>query len=141
MGMNFFIDTSIFVDVLRKKTVASSKLLLDNILEENDGFTSSITVAELSVGAHLSAIPDAIEKTMGLLSIVSVINLNGEIAFTGGEIYSELVRRGLEIELNDCLIAATCLYIGINEIVTRNIDHFERIDKISVVTPESLGFG
>jgi len=105
--MNLFIDTSIFVDILRKETVESSKLLFDSILEGNDGFTSSITVAELSVGAHLSSRSDSIEKTVELLSLISVVNLNYKIAFHGGKIYSELIRRGLEIELNDCLIAAT----------------------------------
>ncbi|CAD6492477.1 MAG: tRNA(fMet)-specific endonuclease VapC [Candidatus Argoarchaeum ethanivorans] len=139
--MNLFIDTSIFVDVLRKETVESSKLLFDSILEDNDGFTSSITVAELSVGAHLSSRSDSIEKTMELLSLISVINLNYKIAFHGGKIYSELIRRGLEIELNDCLIAATGLSVGIAEIVTRNIDHFERIDGIHAATPEYIGFG
>ena len=139
--MNLFIDTSIFVDVLRKETVESSKLLFDSILEDNDGFTSSITVAELSVGAHLSSRSDSIEKTMELLSLISVINLNYKIAFHGGKIYSELIRRGLEIELNDCLIAATGLSVEIAEIVTRNIDHFERIDGIHAATPEYLGFG
>ncbi|RZN14409.1 MAG: type II toxin-antitoxin system VapC family toxin [Methanosarcinales archaeon] len=139
--MNLFIDTSIFVDVLRKETVESSKILFDSILKDNDGFTSSITVAELSVGAHLSSRSDSIEKTMELLSLISVINLNYKIAFHGGKIYSELIRRGLEIELNDCLIAATGLSVGIAEIVTRNIDHFERIDGIHAATPEYLGFG
>ena len=138
--MNLFIDTSIFVDVLRKKTVGASKRLFDSILKDNDGFTSSITVAELSVGAHLSFRSDSIEKTMELLSLISVINLNYKIAFHGGKIYSELIRRGLEIELNDCLIAATGLSVGITEIVTRNIDHFERIDGICATTPEDLGF-
>jgi tRNA(fMet)-specific endonuclease VapC len=138
--MMLFIDTSIFVDVLRKKTVSSSKHLFDSILESNEGFISSITVAELSVGAHLSSKPDAIEKTLGLLSLVSVINLDDKIAFRGGEIYSELVRRGMEIELNDCLIAATCLSVEIAEIVTRNVDHFDRIREIHALTPEDLGF-
>lgn len=138
--MKLFIDTSVFVDILRKKEVKSSKSLFDSILEGNEGFTSTITVAELSVGAHLSSKQDAIEKTLRLLSLVSVITLNEEIAFRGGKIYSELIRRGSEIELNDCLIGATCLFVGINEIVTRNIDHFERIGEIRAVTPENLGF-
>ena len=138
--MKLFIDTSIFVDVLRKKTVSSSKHLFDSSLEGNDGLISSITVAELSVGAHLSTKPDAIEKTLELLSIFSVINLDDKIAFYGGKIYSDLVRSGLVIELNDCLIAATCLSIGIAEIVTRNVDHFDRIGEIRAVTPEDLGF-
>jgi tRNA(fMet)-specific endonuclease VapC len=82
-------------------------------------------VAELSVGAHLSPKSDAIEKTLDSIFLVSVINLNMDIAVVGGEIYLKLVRRGLEIELNDCLIAATSLSIGISEIVTRNVDRFE----------------
>ncbi|RCV63270.1 putative hydrolase [Methanophagales archaeon] len=44
------------------------------------------------------------------------------------------------IELNDCLIAATGLSIGIAEIVTRNVDHFDKIREIRAVTPEDLGF-
>jgi tRNA(fMet)-specific endonuclease VapC len=90
--MILFIDTSIFVDVLRKKVVKSSKHIFESILERgNEGFISSITIAELSVGAHLSPKPEAIEKTRGLLAIVSVISLNETIAFHGGQIYSELV--------------------------------------------------
>jgi tRNA(fMet)-specific endonuclease VapC len=139
--MIFFIDTSIFVDVLRRETVKSSKRLFESILERsNEGFISAITVAELSVGAHLSPKPDAIEKTRGLLALISVISLNETIAFRGGEIYSELVRNGFMVELNDCLIAATCLSAGSREIVTRNIDHFERIGEICACTPEDLGF-
>ena len=48
MDMKLFIDTSIFVDVLRSKQVESSNL------QGNKGFTSVITVAELSVGAYRS---------------------------------------------------------------------------------------
>lgn len=120
--------------------MSSSKHLFESFLEGNAGFISSITVAELSVGAHLSPKSDAIEKTCGLLSLVSVINLNDKIAFRGGQICSELIRSGLEIELNDCLIATTCLSAGSAEIVTRNIDHFERIRGIRAATPEDLGF-
>jgi tRNA(fMet)-specific endonuclease VapC len=138
--MKLFIDTSIFVDVLKKSVVASSKSLFDSLLRENEGFISSITVAELSVGAHLSPMSDAIEKTLDSISLVSVINLSTDIAFRGGEIYSKLVRKGLEIELNDCLIAATSVSMQISEIVTRNRDHFERMEDINPITPEDLGF-
>ncbi|MCK4458985.1 MAG: type II toxin-antitoxin system VapC family toxin [Methanosarcinales archaeon] len=92
------------------------------------------------MGAHLSHRSDAIEKTLELLSLVSAVHLDDEIAFRGGEIYSELVRKGLEIELNDCLIAATSLSAGIAEIVMRNVDHFDRIQGIRAATPEDLGF-
>lgn len=138
--MRLFVDTSIFVDNLRSKTVTSSAAFLKSLGRDNEGFTSSIVVAELSVGAYLSPRKDALSKTMELLSLVSVADLNKEIAINGGKIYSNLVRNGLEIELNDCLIAATALYLGINKIVTRNIEHFDRISEVNAVTPEELGY-
>ena len=138
--MKLFIDTSVFIDVLRSKQVESSKSLFRSLQEGNKGFSSAITVAELSVGAYRSPRRDALEKTLKLLSIVNVVDLSRETAVEGGRIYAELIKKGEEIELNDCLIAATSLSLGIHEIVTRDIDHFNRIENIKVTTPEELGF-
>ncbi len=138
--MKHFIDTSIFVDVLRSKQVESSKSLFKSLQEGDEGFTSAITVAELSVGAYRSPRRDALEKTLKLLSIVTVADLSREIAVEGGRIYAELMKRGEEIELNDCLIAATSLSLRIHEIVTMDLDHFNRIENIRATTPEELGF-
>ncbi|WP_048065019.1 type II toxin-antitoxin system VapC family toxin [Methanosarcina acetivorans] len=112
--MKFFVDTSIFVDCLRKEVIPSSKSFLERIGDEYSGYTSSITVAELSVGAHLSRSQDALEKTLELLNIVEVIDLDSRIAIDAGKIYADLIRSGKRIELNDCLIAATALSLGIN---------------------------
>ena len=138
--MKLFIDTSIFVDCLRKDVVPSSKHFLESFGDDNIGFTSSITVAELSVGAHLSQRNDALEKTLDLLNIVQVISIDKNVAIEGGKIYSHLVKNGERVELNDCLISATALSVGINKIVTRNLNHFERIKDIEVLIPEDLGF-
>ncbi|MEN4005940.1 MAG: type II toxin-antitoxin system VapC family toxin [Methanobacteriaceae archaeon] len=138
--MKLFIDTSIFVDTLRTKQVESSKSLFKSLQERDKGFTSVITVAELSVGAYRSPRRDALEKTLKLLSIVNVVDLSRETAVEGGRIYAELIKKGEEIELNDCLIAATSLLLGIHEIVTRDLDHFNRIENIRAITPEELGF-
>lgn len=62
------------------------------------------------------------------------------MAVEGGKIYSRLVKEGGTIELNDCLISATAISQGINKIVTRNINHFERIKEIEVFTPEDLDY-
>jgi len=139
--MKLFIDTSIFVDALRTKQVESSKSLFTSLQEgSNKAFTAVITVAELSVGAYRSPRKDALEKTLKLLSIVNVADLSRETAVEGGRIYAELMKKGEEIELNDCLIAATSLSLRIHEIVTRDIDHFNRIENIRATTPEELGF-
>ncbi len=138
--MNIFVDTSIFVDCLRLNPIGSSKDFLESIEVENRGFTSTIVVAELSVGAYLSSRSDALENTLKIISTTSIIDLNQEIAMLGGKIYAELVREGKEIELNDCLIAAAALSSGIKEIVTRNVEHFNKIKGLKATTPEDLGF-
>ena len=45
---------------------------------------------------------------------MNVVDLSREIAIEGGRIYAELMKKGEEIELNDCLIAATSLSLGIH---------------------------
>ncbi|HMB44426.1 MAG TPA: PIN domain-containing protein [Candidatus Methanoperedens sp.] len=80
------------------------------------------------------------EKTLRIISTTSIIDLDKEIAILGGKIYSHLVREGKEIELNDCLIVATALSYGIKKVVTRNIDHFNKIKELKAVTPEDLDF-
>ena len=134
--MKFFVDTSIFVDCLRKEVVPSSRSFLERIGNEYSGYTSSITVAELSVGAYLSRSENALEKTLELLNVVEVIDLDSRIAVDAGKIYAYLIQSGKRIELNDCLIAATALSLGINKIVTRNKKHFLRIEDIEAINPE-----
>src|SRR5208283_4507873 len=134
--MKFFVDTSIFVDGLRKEVIPSSINFLELLVDEYSGYTSSITVAELSVGAHLSKSPGAIERILELLNIIEVIDLDSKIAIDAGKIYADLVRIGKRIELNDCFIAATALSLGINRVVTRNKKHFFCIEDIEAVIPE-----
>lgn len=138
--MKFFVDTSIYVDCLRKDPVSASTSFLKSFQNVNTGFISTITVAELSVGAYLSQRKDAIKKTLDLLIPVTLINIDRDIAFEGGRIYASLIKNGEEIELNDCLIAAASSSVGIHEIVTRNTKHFERIKGIKPITPEEYGF-
>ncbi len=136
--MRFFVDTSIFVDCLRKDVVPASKSFIKSLQDVNTGYTSAITVAELSVGAHLSPKKDALKKTLNLLAPVILVDIDRNIALEGGRIYSSLVRSGEEIELNDCLIAAAAISVGFDVIVTRNKKHFERIEGIRPITPEEV---
>ena len=138
--MNIFIDTSIFVDCLRKDALPSSTAFMQCLGDNDCGYVSSITIAELSVGAHLSNRKDALEKTLRILKTVEIIDIDETVAIKAGKIYSKLAKEGKQIELNDCLIAATSLSVGINKIVTRNINHFQRIEEIEVLIPENLGF-
>ncbi len=99
----------IFVDCLRSNPITSSKNFLESLEGTDNGFTSSIVVAELSVGAYLSQKKDALDKTLKIISTTSVIDLDKEIALLGGQIYS-------------------------------NIDHFNKIKNLRVVTPDDLNY-
>jgi predicted nucleic acid-binding protein len=139
--MNYFLDTSICVDVLRTNGPQRSFELFESFSDEkNTGIISVITVAELSAGAALSPLKDAQKKTDELLAYVQIVGLDESVAIAGGKIYANLSKAGKKIEFNDCLIAATAHSLGMAEIVTRNCDHFNRIDGCSAVVPEKLGF-
>ena len=138
--MNFFLDTSICVDVLRTKGAQKSFELFESFEKGNTGYISAITVAELSAGASLSPLRDAVSKTEELLAHVLIIDLNESIALEGGKIYATLSKAGKKIEFNDCLIAATARSLGMSEIVTRNTDHFNRITGFAAIVPENIDF-
>jgi tRNA(fMet)-specific endonuclease VapC len=137
--MILFLDTSICVDVLRTSGPQKSVELFESFSEgKNSGIVSAITVAELSAGAAMSPRKDAMKKTEELLAYVRIVELDESVAMAGGKIYAKLSKAGRKIEFNDCLIAATAQSLGIDQIITRNCDHFNRIDGCSAVTPEEL---
>lgn len=136
--MRFFLDTSICIDILRTSGPDSSVELFKTLEDSNTGHISSITVAELFAGVYLSKRKNAAEKTEELLSFVEIIDLTSEIAHEGGKIYAHLSRLGRKIEFNDCLIAATALHAGYQTIVTRNGNHFARIDGLTAIIPEDI---
>ena len=139
--MNYFLDTSICVDVLRSNGPQKSLDLFESFSDDkNTGIISVITVAELSAGAALSPLKDAQKKTDELLAYVRIIELDEPAAIAGGKIFADLSKAGKKIEFNDCLIAATAQSLVIHEIVTRNCDHFNRIEGCSAIVPESIDF-
>jgi tRNA(fMet)-specific endonuclease VapC len=138
--MNFFLDTSICVDVLRTNGAQKSFELFESFGGENTGYISVITVAELSAGASLSPRHDAVSKTEELLAHVQIVELTETIAMEGGKMYATLSKAGKKIEFNDCLIAATAYSLGTREIVTRNCDHFNRITGFTAIVPEKFVF-
>jgi len=138
--MNFFLDTSICIDVLRTNGPERSVEIFERLGETIKGYISGISVAELSAGANLSTRHDALEKTEELLMHLQIVDLTPSIAYEAGSIFAFLSKMGRKIEFNDCLIAATAQSLGFREIITRNIGHFNRIENFSGILPEDLCF-
>jgi tRNA(fMet)-specific endonuclease VapC len=79
-----------------------------------------------------------VKKTFDILSIINLIDSDTDIAMKAGRLYADLMNHGKQIELNDCFIAATAILSDINLIVTRDTEHFGRIDGIEALTPEDF---
>jgi predicted nucleic acid-binding protein len=65
-----------------------------------------------------------------LFSRLHIFPFDHGSAIKAGAILGELVRKGMEIDSLDGMVAAIALTHGCNVIVTRNVKHFERIEGI-----------
>ncbi|WP_254544302.1 type II toxin-antitoxin system VapC family toxin [Halomarina pelagica] len=124
-------DTSFIVDLLRGDEDAET--LLDAIEKESrPQKVSSITVLELYEGVARSETPrEKRERILGVLDSKSVVPADHPVMRKAGKLSGELITRGEQIEREDCIIAATAL-LNDEPVVTRNTEHFERIENLDV---------
>ncbi|RQH00046.1 PIN domain-containing protein [Natrarchaeobius oligotrophus] len=126
------LDTSFLVDVLRgEETVKKAIRTVD---ERGTARVSSVTVMELWEGVHLA---DSAENQRAIvknvLEDVREVPFDRDCATTAGEINARLHRNGTPIEAADVMIAATALVHDV-PVVTKNVDHFGRIDGLEILT-------
>lgn len=126
------LDSTFLIDVLRGDESVSS--IIENVDSSGTAFVSSITVMELSEGIHLS---DATERECDavheLLTDLTELSFDRDCALQAGEINGALVSSGEPIDTADVMIAATAI-VHDQAVVTRNVDHFERIDDVDVLS-------
>jgi predicted nucleic acid-binding protein len=133
------VDSTFLIDSLRK---------LPNVrefLQKNPTeilFTTEINIFELYLGLHSSKIlekdPDLFEKRQQrleeLINKFQVLSFRRGEAIEAAKILGRLYRMGKPIEFRDGLIAGIALSNGITKVLTRNIDHFNRIKEIEVLS-------
>lgn len=127
------LDTSFVIDLLRGE---------EDIEDWIDKFDSNeeipilnpITAMELWEGAHLSnQTEEELEKIRDLLEGLTPEDFNIEDGKLSGEINADLTKKGKTIDLEDAMIAAIALNAK-QPILTRNPEHFERVDGTEVET-------
>jgi predicted nucleic acid-binding protein len=121
------IDTTIFVEHLRKKNKLNSELA--KLPNNSILFVSSVTVFELLTGATDSEKKFDVEE---VLSDVFIIEFDRSVAERAAKIYRNLKGKNLMIEFRDIFIAATALTHNL-PIKTLNTKHFNRIDGLELL--------
>jgi tRNA(fMet)-specific endonuclease VapC len=128
--MKYMLDTDICIDLIRRKPPA----LLARIQAAaiGDIGVSSVTVAELSYGAHRSQQPQQNQQALEqFLLPLLIVDFDYAAALVYGQIRADLERRDTPIGSLDTLIAAHALSLGAT-LVTRNTDEFQRVSQLAV---------
>ncbi|QPV63424.1 PIN domain-containing protein [Halosimplex litoreum] len=126
------LDSTFLIDVLRGDEQVSER-----VAEIDDAGTpcvSSVTVMELIEGIYLADAStserDAVED---LIENLTELPFDRRCAMEAGRVNAGLIRDGERIDEADVMIAATAL-VHDHAVVTRNVDHFDRIEPVTVVT-------
>ena len=124
-------DTSFIIDLLRGDEDA--KRFLDIVEKEaRPQKVSSVTVLELYEGVARSQTPDAKrDRILEILETKHVVSADHTVMRKAGKLSGELINGGERIEREDCIIAATAL-LNDEPLITRNTEHFGRINDLEV---------
>lgn len=129
------LDTSVLVDIDR----GGVDQRVQKLDEQGEHGISMVTVTELRLGVEFQyerdteAYRDAHEKLERLLARFDIQTITRPIATTAATIIATVRARGEPLDdLHDVYIAATARTQD-TPVVTANVDHFERIDDVSVI--------
>ena len=123
------LDTDVIVDFLRAGTDHLG-IIEGTSKREAVGYISAITHFELHNGALLSRDPKRKVEELGeMLEVMEVVCLGPAESYASSRIYSDLVRRGLSLEMRDILIAGCAVSRGL-ALLTNNRKHFERMPEV-----------
>lgn len=125
-------DTDIIVDYLRAQ-MPQAEVFKKLLLQDRLLFTA-ISAYELRVGSRVT-------RRQADLAVLfqeeTTLPLDLRAAIAAGKVITQLQGKGEEIGPGDVLIAGICLSHQL-PLLTRNVDHFGRVEGLISYTPEQL---
>ncbi|MEN9897792.1 MAG: hypothetical protein RLZZ66_1441 [Pseudomonadota bacterium] len=128
------LDTNVLIAHKRAKKIDKDKTFLYRLTNNPYQFAvSSITVYELLRGDN----NDEDTYWKAIFSNMKVLNFDSHCAQQAAHIYQNLKKRGMLIESEDLLIAATALANQM-KLATGNVKHFNRIEGLELVVDDKF---
>ncbi|MFX1237436.1 MAG: type II toxin-antitoxin system VapC family toxin [Promethearchaeota archaeon] len=131
------LDTSACIDYLNGNDA------LKKIIETREELfhISSITVYEMNIGFERTKrkiserrYKQLYKPWMEFIRHMEIFSLGFKEVEKAASIYDALESKGQKIDDNDVLIAGIMLANGIKRIITRNKEHFKRIEGLEIIT-------
>lgn len=127
---SMILDTSFLIDVLSGEEAV--KEWEAELSESSQGTITSISVMELWEGVSLAdANESERDRVQELLDGLNHAAFDHEGALLAGELNAKLAEKGTPIETADVMIAAIALDRD-EPVLTRNEDHFDRVEELTV---------
>ncbi len=119
-------DSDVLIDALRGREPVASRIASG--ISDGNLTTTAISVFELLSGARTDSERSKVTRLLGGLTILPCDEKAGIVA---AEIRRRLEAQGATIGMADYLIAGVCLSRSAT-LLTRNLDHFERIPDLAL---------
>ncbi len=124
------LDSTCIIDYFkgRKEAVGIVEKYEDEIV------TTQVNLFEIFYGIYSRDNFEKEEKDAEeFFSSIEILPLDEGCGKSAAKILAGLDKKGQKIEVNDCLIAGIILKNGLNKIITRNKNHFGRIEGLEVI--------
>jgi tRNA(fMet)-specific endonuclease VapC len=120
------VDTDLVIDFLRDHAPGADRV--QAWLERDLVRFSALTAFALRLGTDFTRR----QASIGRLLAARTLPVDHAAALIAGEVYVRLRGLGLEIGLNDSLLAGTCLRFDL-PLATRNVRHFARVEGLRLI--------
>jgi tRNA(fMet)-specific endonuclease VapC len=124
------LDSDVLIDHLRNR--GDGRELVERLAAGAGYVLSAVTVFEVALGREYERAEGAVDALLD----APCLPLSREAAFEGARILRVLRSLGRPIDTRDAMQAGICIAAGAT-LVTRNLRHFERVERLDVLAPDA----